>query len=130
MGIAAFLHLTILWFLRRYDLRAAEGDPQRTSCAGRRVSRALAILALAFLAVTALTWPRHDYYFYVQIWYEVCQGHDPWWIVWGKHGDGPLNAYGPAFNLLAGLAWLNLLAPSCSSPIPMFSSASPRSRVP
>jgi hypothetical protein len=109
--IAAVLHLTILLILRRYDLRAAEGRSATDIRAGRRVSLALSILALAFLAVTVLTWPRHDYFFYLQMWYEVRQGHDPWWLVFGRHGDGPLNAYGPAFNLLVGLAWLNPLAP-------------------
>jgi hypothetical protein len=111
VAIAALLHLTILGILRRYDLRAAAGRSAADGRGGRGVSRALAILALAFLAVTVLTWPHHDYYFYLQMWYEVRQGHDPWWIVQGRHGPGPLNAYGPAFNLLAGLAWLNSLAP-------------------
>jgi hypothetical protein len=111
VGIAAILHLTILWILRRYDLRVAEVRSAAAVRGERGVSRALAILALAFLAVTVLTWPRHDYYFYLQMWYEVRQGHDPWWMVPGRHGPGPLNAYGPAFNLLAGLFWLNPLAP-------------------
>ena len=111
VGIAAFLHLTILLMLLRYDRRDAEGRSAADLRAGRHVSRVLAILSFAFLAVTVLTWPRHDYYFYLQMWYEVRQGHDPWWMVFGEFGDGPLNAYGPAFNLLAGLAWLNPLAP-------------------
>ncbi len=111
VGIAAFLHLTILLILRRYDLRAAEERSAADVRGGRGVSLALWMFSLAFLVVTVLTWPRHDYYFYLQMWYEVRQGHDPWWIVFGRHGDGPLNAYGPAFNLLAGLAWLNPLAP-------------------
>jgi hypothetical protein len=111
VGIAAFLHLSILEILRRYDLRAARegsGDDLR---AARRVSRVLSAFAAAFLAVAVLCWPRHDYYYFLQIWYEVRQGHDPWWIVHGRHGDGPLNAYGPAFNLLAVLPWLNPLLP-------------------
>ncbi len=111
VGIAGFLHLMILLILQRYDLRAAEGRSANDLRAARCVSLSLSVLALAFLAVTVLTWPRHDYYFYLQIWYEVRQGHDPWWLVGGAHGMGPLNAYGPVFNLLAGLSWLNPLAP-------------------
>ncbi len=111
LGVATFLHLTILIILRRYDLRADQGKPVGDVSGARGVSRVLSMVSLAFLAVSILTWPRHDYYFYLQMWYEVRQGHDPWWLVWGRHGDGPLNAYGPAFNLLAGLPWLNPLAP-------------------
>jgi hypothetical protein len=109
--IAAILHLTILAILRRYDLGIAEGRSADDLRAARRASQVLAVLAFAFLAVAALTFPRHDYYFYLQIWYEVRQGHDPWWNVVGLHGEGPLNAYGPLFNLLAGPAWVNPLAP-------------------
>jgi hypothetical protein len=111
VSIATILHLTILLILSRYDLRATGGRSPANGRGGRGVSRALAILALAFLAVTVLTGACHDYYFYLQMWYEVRQAHDPWWMVQGRHGPGPLNAYGPAFNLLAGLSWLNPLAP-------------------
>ncbi|HZW29562.1 MAG TPA: glycosyltransferase family 87 protein [Isosphaeraceae bacterium] len=111
VGIAALLHLTILGILRREDRRAEDGRTKADGRGGRGVRRAQSLLALVFLAVTVLTWPRHDYYYYLQMWYEVRQGHDPWWLVHGRFGDGPLNAYGPVFNLLAGLAWLNPLAP-------------------
>ena len=54
----------------------------------------------------------HDYFFYLNMWYEVRQGHDPWFMVFGIEWDRvPLNAYGPLFNLLAVLAWVNPLAP-------------------
>ena len=45
------------------------------------------------------------------MWYEVLLGHDPWFIVPSRNGDAPLNAYGPLFNLFAGLSWLNPIAP-------------------
>ena len=59
------------------------------------------IMALAFLAVTVLTGPRHDYYLFLQIWAEVRLGHDPWFMSFGMNGMAPLNAYGPLFNLFA-----------------------------
>jgi hypothetical protein len=71
----------------------------------------LAIVSFVFLGLTALYGPYHDYYFFLQMWYEVRAGHDPWFIVASKDGIGPLNAYGPLFNILAVLAWINLLAP-------------------
>jgi len=109
--IALVLHLTIILILRRYDLRAAEGRSSTEVRAGRRASLMLLIVSLAFLAVTVLSGPLHDYYFYLQMWYEVRLGHDPWFIVPGIHGVGPLNAYGPLFNVLAILSWVNPLAP-------------------
>ena len=109
--IALALHLTILLILRRYDLRAAETPSSTNVPATRRVNLSLLIFSLAFLAVTVLTGPCHDYYFYLHMWYEVRQGHDPWFFVDGKFGHAPLNAYGPLFNLFAPLAWMNPLAP-------------------
>jgi hypothetical protein len=109
--IALVFHLTILLILRRYDFRAAETCSLADVRARRRVNLLLLIFSLAFLAVTVLSGPYHDYYFYLQMWYEVRQGHDPWFLVFGKFGHVPLNAYGPLFNLLAGLAWINPLAP-------------------
>jgi Glycosyltransferase family 87 len=109
--IALVLHLTIILILRRYDPRVAEGRSSTEVGAGRRASLVLLIVSLAFLAVTVLSGPQHDYYFYLQMWYEVRHGHDPWFIVQGIHGTGPLNAYGPLFNVLAILSWVNPLAP-------------------
>jgi hypothetical protein len=109
--MATGLHLTIVLFLRRYVLAArARGDAAAVRTC-RRENLGLAVVALVFLAVTVVTGPLHDYYLYLQMWYEVRQGHDPWFIVYGLNGEVPLNAYGPLFNLLAPLAWLNPLAP-------------------
>jgi hypothetical protein len=109
--IAAVLHLTIIVILRRYDFRSGAGQEWENARAGRRGSLALAIVSLAFLAVTVLSGPRQDYFFYLQIWSGIRRGHDPWFNVAGLDGEGPLNAYGPLFNPLAGLAWVNPLAP-------------------
>ena len=137
--IALVLHLTILLILRHHDLRASEACSSTDARARHRVNFLLLILSLTFLAVTVLSGPRHDYYFYLQMWYEVRQGHDPWYFVFGKFGHVPLNAYGPLFNLFAGLAWINPLAPKllfayayvlCSvSQIKDFTANRPRSGV-
>jgi Glycosyltransferase family 87 len=109
--IALFLHLTIVLILRQYDLRAAAGRSSTEVRAGRCASLVLLILSLVFLAVTVVSGPRHDYYFYLQIWYEVLQGHNPWFLVPPMSGMPVLNAYGPLFNLFAGLSWLNPITP-------------------
>ena len=109
--IAIFLHLTIVLFLRRFDRRAALGQTDAQHAAGRRTSLWLTILSLAFLAVTVLSGPVHDYPHFLNMWYEVEQGRNPWFLVGGPNGVVPLNAYGPLFNLLTGLFWVNPLAP-------------------
>jgi Glycosyltransferase family 87 len=109
--IAIVLHLTIILILRRYDHRASLSLPATVLRAERRVSLALLIISFVFLGVTALSGPRHDYYFYRQMWFEISLGHDPWFKVYGLDGHVPLNAYGPLFNLLTPLSWLNPYAP-------------------
>lgn len=109
--IAIFLHLTIVLLLRRFDRRASAGQTEAERAAGRRTSLWLAVLALGFLAVTVVFGPVHDYYYFLNMWYEVEQGHDPWFLVAGANGVVPLNAYGPLFNLLTGPFWVNPLAP-------------------
>ena len=71
----------------------------------------LLVISFAFLTVTVFCGSVHDYFLYLHMWYEVRQGHDPWFLVVSRNGIVPLNAYGPLFNLLAGLAWINPLAP-------------------
>jgi hypothetical protein len=92
--IAGLLHLSLVLFVRRLD---------------RRASLAMVLISLAFLAVTVVSGPRHDYEFDLQIWNMVRMGNDPWWRV--INGVFPLNAYGPLFNVLALPAWVNPLAP-------------------
>lgn len=74
-----------------------------------RSRRVLVGFALAFLGVTLLSGPRHDYVADLEIWDEVMAGRDPWWLQPGR--GYPLNAYGPLFNALAPVAWLNPMAP-------------------
>jgi hypothetical protein len=109
--IAIVLHLTIVEILRRYDRRTHAGGPSRESRAASRSSLALAIAAAAFLAVTIVAGVRQDYFFYLEIWFHVRRGDDPWFNVIGSNGIAPLNAYGPLYNLLGFLAGLNPLAP-------------------
>jgi glycosyl transferase family 87 len=109
--IALVLHLSIVLILRREDLRGAEGRASADARPGRHGRFVLLIVPLAFLAVTVLSGARHDYFLYLQMWYEVRLGHDPWFTVFGINGEMPLNAYGPLFNLLAALSWVNPLAP-------------------
>jgi len=109
--IALVLHMTTVAILGWYALPATAGRSSTDVRLGRCTSVMLLIVSLAFLAVTVLSGPCHDYYFYLQMWYEVRQGHDPWFIVFGRDGAVPLNAYGPLFNMLAILAWVNPLAP-------------------
>ena len=45
------------------------------------------------------------------MWYEVKEGHDPWFLVAGANGVVPLNAYGPPVQPPTGLFWVNLLTP-------------------
>jgi hypothetical protein len=109
--IALALHLTIVWILRRQDGQSAGERTVGEARAARRMSLVLGLLAAAFLAVTILSGVFQDYYFYLEIWYHVRHGQDPWFLVSGENGRAPLNAYGPLFNPLAGLAGINPLAP-------------------
>ena len=109
--IAWFLHMSISWFLYR-EFPTMSWSRSSTEVRLDRLCRFfLLFLSLVFLAITVVYGACHDYYFYLNMWYEVRAGHDPWFKVHGGNGVVPLNAYGPLFNLLAGLAWVNPLAP-------------------
>ncbi len=75
------------------------------------VNLALIVVASAFLAVTVLTGAVHDYVLHLQFWSVVLGGDDPWFVERGFWGVQPPNAYGPLFNLFAGLTLVNRLAP-------------------
>ena len=109
--IACLLHLGIVLALRRWDSQLAEGRSPADSPPDRLVNRMLILVSFLFLAVTVQTGAVHDYLFDLQIWAEIRKGHDPWFLVTGIYGQYSLNAYGPLFNLLAGLAWVHPLAP-------------------
>ncbi len=64
-----------------------------------------------FLATAVGTGPQHDYLLHQEFWQVVLDGQDPWYLAntyWGYH---PPNAYGPLFNPLALLMYVNRLAP-------------------
>jgi hypothetical protein len=109
--IAIFLHMTIFVILRRLDGRSATGRAPADLRAERYSNLWLAFVSLVFLAVTLIVGPIQDYHHYLTMWYEVEQGHDPWFLVPSRDGTAPLNAYGPLFNLLTVLECLNPLAP-------------------
>lgn len=109
--IAWLLHLAIVLWLRHWDCRLAEGRSPADLARDRLVSRMLIVISFVFLAVTVQAGAVHDYIFDLQIWAEIRKGHDPWFLVFGIYGAYSLNAYGPLFNLLAGLAWVHPLAP-------------------
>lgn len=103
--IAMALHLIVVALLMRSRRRAAGPG------SSPRLDLVLGTLAAAFLAVAAVSPARQDYYFYLEIWYHIQRGHDPWFTVLTVNGTAPLNAYGPLFNPLAYLAWINPVAP-------------------
>ncbi len=109
--IALAIHLAIVVVLRGLDFGLNDASGSRELRAGRPTRLLLGGVSLVFLAVAVVTGPCQDYYLYLQMWAEVRLGHDPWFIVPGRFGLAPLNAYGPLFNLLARLAWVNPLAP-------------------
>jgi hypothetical protein len=109
--IALALHLTIVTILGWSDRVAAGGRSSREARGARRMNLTLGVFAAAFLTVAVISPMRQDYFFYLEIWHHVRQGQDPWFYVFGMDGKAPLNAYGPLFNPMAGLAWINPVAP-------------------
>jgi len=102
--IAGALHLAVVLVVGRLAHRDGESGPF-----GARTGRQFIAFAAAFLAVTVLSGPRHDYVADLEIWDVVLRGLDPWWLVPGRWY--PLNAYGPLFNVLAALDRVNPMAP-------------------
>lgn len=102
--IAGALHLAVVLVVGRPASRHREASPLDIGAARRFIA-----FAFAFLAATLLSGPRHDYVADMEIWDAVLGGLDPWWLMPGR--GYPLNAYGPLFNVLAALAWVNPMAP-------------------
>ena len=99
--IATMLHLVIVLFIasgeRKYSPllgNSTKPDP--------RTNFVLIVFSAAFLALTALSAMRGDYPGYLGEWTVVLGGRDPWL--------GTRNAYGPLFNALSPLVWINPLA--------------------
>jgi hypothetical protein len=108
--LAGVLHLAIVLLIVNIGRhRKREGLLLDAGRAGSRASVVLIVLSAGFLALTVLIGPRADYSTFLEEWDAVLSGLNPWWL---QEAPGvPLNAYGPLFNVLALLAWVNALAP-------------------
>jgi hypothetical protein len=102
--IAMMLHLVIVLCIRSMDRKTPPPDASR---ARLRINFALTLFSAAFLALTALSWAQGDYPGYVDEWTAVLDGRDPWLT---PNSRKLSNAYGPLFNALAPLIWINPLA--------------------
>src|SRR5262249_18832073 len=102
--LAAVLHLVIVLFLcgidRKHRIQFLDSARPYSHADAR-----LAAFSAAFLALAVLSGPRGDYKAYLNEWMAVLGGGDPWEL----RASG-FNAYGPLFNLLAPLVWVNPLA--------------------
>ena len=79
------------------------------------MDRVLILITFAFLAVTVQTGAVHDYLFDLQFWWRFARVTTLGSSCPESTGTYSLNAYGPLFNLLAGLAWVHPSPPtSCS----------------
>jgi hypothetical protein len=106
LQIAMILHLVLVLFIGRSDRKNRVRVPNvpRTDL---NVNFILIAFSAMFLALTALTWVHADYPGYVDEWTGVLAGRDPWL---DETPRKPFNAYGPLFNVLAPLVWINPLA--------------------
>ena len=105
--LAVVLHLAIVLFVcgnRKQRVRFLDAAQPSS-----HANAALIIFSAAFLAVAVLSDARGDYKAYLYQWMAVLGGANPW----GQYGvflPFGANAYGPLFNVLAPLAWVNPLA--------------------
>jgi hypothetical protein len=119
VSIAIVLHLAIALFIARIDRRHRVPDATRP-CS--RINFILIAFSGAFFAVTILSWAQGDYtHFYLDEWTVVLGGRDPWLCMretclnWPENptiagSRTHFNSYGPLFNALAPLVWVNPLA--------------------
>jgi hypothetical protein len=98
--IATILHLGIVLFIQSIDRKYRLLLLPRTDLYTNII---LIAFAAAFFALTILSGVRGDYTAYLLEWKVVLAGGSPWL-------SRPINAYGPLFNVLAPLVWLNPLA--------------------
>lgn len=100
--LAAVLHFVIVLFMCGIDRK----HRVRSLDAAQSPSQANAVLVVfsgVFLGLSVLSGAQADYKSYLDEWMVVLRGGDPW-------GGLPFNAYGPLFNVLAPLVWINPLA--------------------
>jgi hypothetical protein len=98
--IATILHLGLVLFIQRIDRKHELLFLGKVDVGANVV---LLVFAAAFLALTIFSGVRGDYLAYLSEWKVVLAGRIPWLY-------RPINAYGPLFNVLAPLVWLNPLA--------------------
>src|SRR5262249_16852609 len=105
--LALSLHLVIVLFIfsidRKNPVVRLESLPPASASLTNVV---LIVFSAAFLTLSVLSGDRWDYTVYLAQWIDVLEARDPWNFVQSRNP----NAYGPLFNLLAPLVWLNLLA--------------------
>jgi hypothetical protein len=103
--IALLLHFILVLLIKRIDhknrVRLTKGS--RVVC----VNAVLMTFAAAFLAATVVNSVHADYPGYLDEWRAVLAGRNPWLH---ETPQRAFNAYGPLFNALAPLVWLNPLA--------------------
>jgi hypothetical protein len=104
--IAMVLHLALVLFIGRIDRKHRLSA---TPTALSRINFILIAFSATFLVFTVLSWAQGDYrYFYLDEWSVVLAGRDPW--LCGKPLNPACDSYGPLFNALAPLIWVNPLA--------------------
>ena len=116
--IAALLHFLIVVLIESIDRRHRSRlvEPAKS---GLWTNSVLIGFSAAFLGLTAASWGPGDYSGYLYEWLLVLDGRDPWYRT--SYPDHPpnftamvarpsLNPYGPLFNALAPLVWVNPLA--------------------
>jgi hypothetical protein len=102
IGISLVLHFVIVLFIGSID----HGQKLQLPDTNASSNAALITFSAVFLTTTAITgFGRADYGTYFTEWTDILNGRNPW--VWDF--DIILNAYGPAFNVLAPTTWLNPL---------------------
>jgi Glycosyltransferase family 87 len=110
-AMAAVFHLLLVLFIDRLDCHDGDEREEIDQRVERWMNRALALLAMAFMALTVYEGAIQDYFLYLGMWRGIWTGHDPWAMTFGVSGKYPLNAYGPLFNVLAFPASINPLLP-------------------
>src|SRR5262249_14033831 len=101
--LAGLLHLAIIRFI--LSICYQDQVPHlNTTRADSRINFALIVFSATFLGWTILSGAHQDYVAYLEEWMAILRGRDPWSM------SSYFNAYGPVFNLLAPLAWVNPLA--------------------
>ena len=106
VSIAVVLHLVIVLFIGHISRRHRLADTPRAFVP---IDFILIAFSAAFLALTVLSWAQGDYKgYYLDEWGLVLAGRDPW--LCGTPLNPACNSYGPLFNALAPLVWVNPLA--------------------